>query len=363
MNDLDYMQLAIDMAKKTKGQTSPNPNVGAVVVKEGRIVGIGTHLKAGEAHAEVQALNMAEELAEGSTVYVTLEPCSHYGKTSPCAKRIIEEKVKRVVIAVLDPNPLVAGQGKKMLEDAGIEVLVGILETEAKELIQSFIKYITTGIPYITVKTAMTLDGKIATSIGSSKWITGEASRQFVHQLRHENDVIMVGVGTVLADNPQLTVRTEEKGLNPLRVVIDTKLKTPLTANLVTDDAAPTWIFTTKHASKDKIKKMEQLGTRIIITTGESSVPMREVIEYLGKEKITSVLVEGGSKLIGSLFDEQLIDKYISFIAPKLVGGNDSPSCIGGEGIKKMQDAVELNNYSIEKYNDDICIVGYFDWR
>lgn len=363
MNDVDYMKLAIDLANKTKGQTSPNPNVGSVVVKDGRIIGIGTHLKSGEDHAEVQALNMAGEQAENGTIFVTLEPCSHYGKTPPCAKRIIDEKIKRVVIGTLDPNPLVAGKGKKMLEDAGIEVRVGVLEEEAKLLIESFIKYITTGNPFITVKTAMTLDGKIATRTGSSRWITGEESRNFVHQLRHENDVIMVGIGTVLEDDPLLTVRTEEEGINPIRAVIDTNLRIPITSKIVVDDVASTWIFTTKHAPNSKIKELEKLGVKIIITTGDTKIPLQEVIEYLGKEKITSVLVEGGANLIGGLFDEKLIDKYIGFIAPKLIGGNSSPTCIGGNGIKNMSDAKKLMNCSFKNFGEDICVVGYFDWR
>ncbi len=284
------MQLALDLARKTKGQTSPNPVVGAVVVKDGRIVGMGAHLKAGEPHAEVHALNMAREEAENSTLYVTLEPCSHYGKTPPCAERIIKEKVKKVVVAVLDPNPLVSGSGLYMLSEAGIEVTVGVLEKEASQLNEFFHKYITTRLPFVTVKTAMTLDGKIATSTGDSRWITGESSRNFVHQIRHQHDAILVGIGTVLKDNPSLTVRTEQKGVNPVRIVIDTHLKIPIEAKLITDQEAPTWIFTTKRENESKIAVLKEKGINVILVNqkevnGKELILMKEVLQYLGKNK------------------------------------------------------------------------------
>lgn len=359
MDDKFYMQLAIDLAAKTKGQTSPNPNVGAVVVKDGRIVGMGAHLKVGEGHAEVQAIRMAGTNAEGSTIYVTLEPCSHYGKTPPCAELIIKEKVKRVVVATLDSNPLVSGRGIEMIEQAGIEVTVGVLEDEARCLNETFSKYIMTRLPFITVKTAMTLDGKIATHTGSSKWITGEAAREYVHKLRHEHDTIMVGVGTVLKDNPALTVRTKQQGINPIRIVIDSSLKTPTNANVIMDGQAPTWIFTTKQADQKKIEEFRGLGIEIIVTTGEQNVPMKEVMRYLGEKQVTSVLVEGGAALIGTLFDEQLIDKYIGFIAPKIVGGELAPTSIGGKGIESMGDAVNLDRLELKQYGADICLTGY----
>lgn len=358
MDDKFYMQLAIDLAAKTKGQTSPNPNVGAVVVKDGRIVGMGAHLKAGEGHAEVQAIKMAGANAKGSTIYVTLEPCSHYGKTPPCVELIVKEKIKIAVVATLDPNPLVSGRGIEMLEQAGIEVTVGVLEQEAQLLNESFNKYITTRLPFITVKTAMTLDGKIATHTGSSKWITGEAAREYVHRLRHENDAIMVGVGTILKDNPALTVRTEQAGINPIRIVIDSTLRTPVNANVIQDGQSPTWIFTTKQAELQKIEEYRRRGIEIIVTSGEQNLPMREVMSYLGEKQITSVLVEGGATLIGTLFDEQLIDKYIGFIAPKLVGGK-APTSIGGKGIESMSDAVDLDRIEIKRFGSDICLIGY----
>lgn len=359
MNDRDYMKIALDLAKGTKGQTSPNPVVGAVIVNQGRIVGMGAHLKAGQPHAEVHALNMAGSLAKNSTLYVTLEPCSHFGRTPPCAERIVAEQVKRVVVATLDPNPLVSGMGIDLLEKAGIEVTVGVLEQEAKQLNESFNKYITTRMPFVTVKTAMTLDGKIATYTGSSKWITGEKSRAYVHQLRHEHDAIMVGIGTILKDNPSLTVRTEVEGLNPIRIVVDSKLRIPLDAKVVIDGKAPTWIFTTNQVSEQKINELTKMGIQVIVTKGEESVLLQEVLQYLGKNHVTSVFVEGGSTLTGSLFDHGLIDKYIGFIAPKLVGGFQSLTSIGGEGKTMMTQAVPLTNISIQQFEDDFCITGY----
>ncbi|OEF99557.1 riboflavin biosynthesis protein RibD [Vulcanibacillus modesticaldus] len=359
MNDQYFMQLAIDLAKKTKGQTSPNPVVGAVVVKDGRIIGMGAHLKAGEAHAEVQALNMAGKETKGSTVYVTLEPCSHFGKTPPCAARLVKEQVKRVVVAMLDPNPLVSGNGIKILEDAGIEVDVGVLEAEAKKLNEAFIKYITKRMPFVTVKTAMTLDGKIATYTGSSRWITGELAREYVHQLRHEHDAIMVGSGTIIKDNPSLTTRREVEGLNPLRIIVDSRLSIPLEAKVITDKQAVTWIFTSKKVDRNKQKKIEEFGVKVIVTESEEKVCLVDVLKYLASNHVTSLLVEGGATLIGSLFEQKLVDKYISFIAPKLVGGQEAPSVIAGKGIANMHDALLLDNVTFERFGEDFCITGY----
>ncbi len=362
MDDIKYMKLAFDLAKITKGQTSPNPVVAAIIINAGRIVGIGAHLKTGEEHAEIQALNMAGDLAENSTLYVTLEPCSHYGRTPPCVERIIKEKIQRVVIATLDPNPLVSGNGVKILELANIDVQVGVYENQAKQLNEDFNKYITTHKPFITVKTAMTLDGKIATYKGSSKWITSDESRNYVHQLRHETDVILVGIGTILVDNPQLTVRSIPQGLNPIRVIIDTNLIIPIDAKVITDRKAPTWIFTTSSAQKEKISKLESLDVKVFITSGDEKVAIQEVISNLGEMGITSVLVEGGSKIIGSLFDEGLIDKYVCFISPKLVGGQLSLTSIGGEGVSAMDKAIRLSNVTLESFSEDICITGYPIW-
>ena len=358
VDDHYYMQFALDLAKKTKGQTSPNPVVGAVVVKDGRIIGIGTHLKAGEPHAEVHALNMAGKDAEGSTIYVTLEPCSHYGRTPPCAERIIKEKVNRVVIATLDPNPLVSGNGANMLREAGVDVTVGVFEEEARQLNEFFNKYITTRQPFVTVKTAMTLDGKIATYTGDSRWITGESSRKYVHQLRHEHDAILVGIGTVLQDDPQLSVRTEQPGLNPIRVVIDSMLRIPLNSKLVTDKQAPTWIFTTKKAPESKLAALKENGIPVIQTTGEDRVSLKEVLKYLGEKQITSVFVEGGSAIIGSLFDEQLVDRYIGFIAPKIVGGKAAKTTVGGKGISLMSQATTFKNIELKQFDQDLCLIG-----
>jgi diaminohydroxyphosphoribosylaminopyrimidine deaminase/5-amino-6-(5-phosphoribosylamino)uracil reductase len=359
-----YMQQAIEMAAIAKGVTSPNPTVGAVIVQSGNVVSAATHLRAGEAHAEVRAIEMAGTQTQGSTLYVTLEPCSHYGKTPPCVKRIIEAGIKQVYIAMQDPNPLVAGRGIALLREAGIGVEVGLLAEEARLLNEDWSKYITTGLPYVTVKTAMTLDGKIATRTGQSKWITGDTARAKVQRLRHISDAIMVGVGTVLADDPSLTTRGIEGGRNPIRVIIDSKLETPLTAKVVTDGEAPTWIFTEAMDAESqqgdpKISQLTEMGVEVFQFRGGNLI---EVLKQLAEHNITSVLLEGGSELIGSFFDQRLIDKYIVFIAPKLIGGREAKTSVGGLGIADINLALEIADLSIEQYGNDICISGYPKW-
>jgi len=359
MDDQFYMKIALELAKVTKGQTSPNPAVGAVVVKNGRIIGMGAHLKAGEPHAEIYALNMAGSEAKDSTIYVTLEPCSHYGRTPPCVERIKKEQVKRVVIATLDPNPLVAGRGVEILRNAGIEVTVGILEEEGEKLNEIFFKYITKKSPFVTVKVASTFDGKTATKTGDSKWITSEKAREYVQELRHQHDAIMVGVGTVIKDNPELTARGRVAGLNPLRVIIDSKLRIPMDAKVIQDQKSPTIIFTTENVSEAKIEKLRSHSIEVYQTTGSEKVDLIEVLTYLAEKNITSILVEGGSTLIGSLFDLKKIDKYILFLSPKLVGGKDAYSIIAGEGIGEMSEAINLQNIEVRTFENDLCIIGY----
>lgn len=354
-----YMREAIELASSTKGHTSPNPAVGAVIVQGGNVVAAAAHLRAGEAHAEARALDLAGPLAHGATLYVTLEPCSHHGKTPPCADRIIAAGISRVYVAMEDPNPLVAGRGIAKLREAGISVEIGLLRREAELLNEEWIKFITTGRPFVTVKTAMTLDGKIATHTGSSQWITGAAARARVQELRHINDAIMVGAGTVLVDNPSLTTRGIEGGLNPTRVVIDSRLEIPLDAKLLTDGAAPTLIFTEVGRETDKIRQLTKLGVEVIQFTGSN---LLEVLDQLAERNLISVLVEGGSELIGSFFDQGLIDKYIGFVAPKIVGGRGAKTSIGGLGLADISSAVPITGLSLEHYGDDICISGYPKW-
>lgn len=364
MNDAEYMSMALQLAKGAMGQTSPNPMVGAIVVKDQAIVGMGAHLKAGEAHAEVHAIRMAGEKAKGATIYVTLEPCSHYGKTPPCVEAILEAGISRVVVAVLDPNPLVAGNGVRRLAEAGVQVRVGVLEEEARRLNEVFFHYITTRRPFVTVKTASTLDGKIATQTGSSRWITGEAAREEVHRLRRQHDAILVGVNTVIADNPALTTRSEGQELKkqPIRLILDSTLRIPLDARVITDDLAPTWIITTRRASADKSAMLQERGITVVNLEDER-IDIPPMLDRLGELGITSVLVEGGSEVNGAFLQAQAIQKTISYFAMKLVGGAHAPTSYGGPGLEQMADAVMLGNVEIERVGDhDVRIVGYPIW-
>ncbi|RYM05698.1 bifunctional diaminohydroxyphosphoribosylaminopyrimidine deaminase/5-amino-6-(5-phosphoribosylamino)uracil reductase RibD [Sporolactobacillus sp. THM7-7] len=350
------MRLAIDLAKATIGQTSPNPAVGAVIVNHGTIVGMGAHLKAGEAHAEVNALRMAGERAEGGTMYVTLEPCAHFGRTPPCADLIIEKGLKRVVIASSDPNPLVAGRGVDKLRRAGIAVETGVLREEADQLNRFFFHFIKEGTPFVTLKLACSMDGKIATAAGESRWITGEASRRDGHALRRVHDAILVGIGTVIADNPRLTVRSGEEGKNPVRVVLDTHLQIREEAHLVTDGAAPTWIFTGCTVDEDKARRLEN-GQVTIFRMPSERIEIKDVLKRLGDEKIISLLVEGGAAVHGSFLHEEAFQQVVVYTAPKLIGGKDAVSAIGGLGIRHLADVPALSIEKVERIEEDLKII------
>ncbi|MFZ3588573.1 bifunctional diaminohydroxyphosphoribosylaminopyrimidine deaminase/5-amino-6-(5-phosphoribosylamino)uracil reductase RibD [Bacillus sp. DJP31] len=357
MTDIEYMNLALVLAKSVKGQTSPNPPVGSVVVKNGRIVGMGAHLKAGEAHAEAQAIKMAGTLTEGATVYVTLEPCSHFGKTPPCADLLIESKVSRVLIATTDPNPLVAGGGVVKLRNAGIEVEIGLLQSEADDLYEMFFHYITTKTPYVTLKTAVTLDGKTASRTGSSRWITGVKAREDVHRYRQSHDAILVGVNTVIQDNPSLTTRLPNGGIHPIRIVLDHKLRTPLHSKIVNDNLSETWIVISSSATKAKQAPFLSKGIKLI-QFEEETIQIQDVLSKLGELGITSLLVEGGSEVNGSFLKENAFNQVITYIAPKLIGGRLAPGFIGGEGIASMNEATQLTFKSMEQLGEDIKIIA-----
>lgn len=357
MTDEDYMRLAIELAANTNGQTSPNPLVGAVVVKDNQIVGMGAHLKAGEAHAEVHAINMAGDKAKDATIYVTLEPCSHFGRTPPCANLLIKSEVKRVVIASTDPNPLVAGQGIERLREHGIEVDVGILRDEAERLNEVFFHYIATGMPYVTLKSATSLDGKIATVTGESKWITSEESRLDVHKYRHQHDGILVGVNTILKDDPELTTRLPLGGKNPIRIILDTNLRTPPGAKIVNDNKAPTWIIVGKNVAAEKIAAMNEKYAKVIEMPFDG-LNIRNVLKMLGEKGITSLFVEGGSQINGSFIKAKTVNQVITYIAPKIIGGALAPTSIGGDGFEKMNDVLALQIKSVETIGPDIKIVS-----
>lgn len=360
--DEKYMRLAMQLAGNAIGRTSPNPLVGAVIVKDNRVVGCGWHRKAGTPHAEVHALNQAGELAQGADVYVTLEPCAHYGKTPPCAKALVEAKVKNVYGGLLDVNPKVAGKGFKILEDAGIHVEYGFLQDELRKQNEVFFKWIEHKKPFIVLKAAMTLDGKIATATGQSKWITNETSRAYGYKLRDIYDGIMVGINTVIEDNPMLTARVDG-GKNPIRIVVDSSLKIDINANVVQDKSAKTIIATTDKADKDKILKLQAQDVDVIVVDKDKNdkVDIEKLLDILGQQNICSILVEGGATLSGSFVAKKLVDKVYFFIAPKIVGGKEAKTPVAGTGILNLQEALALKDIQVEKLDEDILIIGRVD--
>lgn len=357
-----YMRLAMQLAGNAIGRTSPNPLVGAVIVKDNRVVGCGWHRKAGTPHAEVHALNQAGELAQGADVYVTLEPCAHYGKTPPCAKALVEAKVKNVYGGLLDVNPKVAGKGFKILEDAGIHVEYGFLQDELRKQNEVFFKWIEHKKPFVVLKAAMTLDGKIATATGQSKWITNETSRAYGYKLRDIYDGIMVGINTVIEDNPMLTARVDG-GKNPIRIVVDSSLKIDINANVVQDKSTKTIIATTDKADKDKILKLQAQDVDVIVVDKDKNdkVDIEKLLDILGQQNICSILVEGGATLSGSFVAKKLVDKVYFFIAPKIIGGKEAKTPVAGTGILNLQEALALKDIQIEKLEEDILIIGRVD--
>ena len=358
MTDEIFMREALRIAKNATGRTSPNPLVGAVVVREGKIIAEGWHRQAGTPHAEVHALNMAGELAKNSTLYVTLEPCSHFGRTPPCANKIVEAGIKKVVVAMTDPNPKVAGRGIEILKSAGIEVEVGLLEDDAKKLNEVFLKWITKKLPFVTLKFACSLDGKIATVEGESQWISCAESRKFTHHLRDKHDAIMVGSGTVLADNPTLTTRLVE-GKNPARIIVDSLAKTPLDFNVVADKKTRTIFAVTENAPREKISALKNSGVETIFAGSGDKVDLKILLEQLAEREITSILVEGGGTLHFSLLELGLVDKIYAFVAPKIIGGKNALTAVEGAGFSELKKAVTLKNLTTEKIGDDILICGY----
>lgn len=360
--DEKYMRLAMQLAGNAIGRTSPNPLVGAVIVKDNRVVGCGWHRKAGTPHAEVHALNQAGELAQGADVYVTLEPCAHYGKTPPCAKALVEAKVKNVYGGLLDVNPKVAGKGFKILEDAGIHVEYGFLQDELRKQNEVFFKWIEHKKPFIVLKAAMTLDGKIATATGQSKWITNETSRAYGYKLRDIYDGIMVGINTVIEDNPMLTARVDG-GKNPIRIVVDSSLRIDINANVVQDKSAKTIVATTDKADKDKILKLQAQDVDVIVVDKDKNdkVDIEKLLDILGQQNICSILVEGGATLSGSFVAKKLVDKVYFFIAPKIIGGKEAKTPVAGTGILNLQEALTLKDIQIEKLEEDILIIGRVD--
>jgi len=354
------MQTAIALARKGIGKTSPNPAVGAIIVKNGRIIGKGYHKKAGRAHAEINALKQAGIKAKGAEMYVTLEPCNHFGRTPPCADAIIKAGIKKVFIGMKDPNPLVAGNGIRRLRSAGMDVAVGMLEDECRGINEAYIKYITTKTPFVTLKLASTLDGKIATAAGESKWITGEDARRFAHRMRREADAVMVGIGTVLKDNPELTTRLV-KGKDPIRIVIDSKLSIPVNAKVLNTKRGGIIIATTKPVKGGRIKALFDKGAEVLALpskTGE--VDLKALMKELGKREITNLIIEGGPTLAASAIKDGIVDKIAIFYAPRIFGKEGLPM-IEGLGIRRLKDAVSLSRLECKRLGGDILVEGYLN--
>lgn len=360
----EYMRRALELARKGEGHTSPNPMVGCVVVKDGRIISEGYHEKYGEFHAERNALTRCTEDTAGADLYVTLEPCCHQGKTPPCTDIIIEKKIARVFVGSMDSNPLVAGKGLQILRDHGIYVETGILDAECRKLNEVFYHYIATKTPFVVMKYAMTLDGKIACATGDSKWVTGEIARTQVHRMRGRYRGIMVGIGTVLADDPMLNCRVEG-GVDPVRIICDSNLHIPTESQIVkTASDIETIVACSQEAleserKQEKIRRLKEAGIQIIGTEGAHGVNLVELMKKLGGQNIDSILLEGGGTLNASALEDGIVNKVYAYIAGKLIGGMDARSPVEGMGIDRMADAITLQNVEIEKLGDDFCIVGY----
>lgn len=362
--DQYYMRQALTIAQYAAGRTSPNPLVGAVIVKDGRIVGQGWHRQAGTPHAEIHALSQAGELAKDATIYVTLEPCSHHGRTGPCADALIKAAVKKVVVAMTDPNPLVAGNGLKRLKAAGIEVVEGVLAAEAAKLNEVFIKWVSTGMPFGVLKTAMSLDGKIAAHTGHSKWITGSEARAYVHKLRDTYDGILVGIGTVLADNPELTTRLPENGKSPVRIIVDSMARTPPTAKVVTDRQTPTIIAASTEAPMEHLATLRSRGVEVLVLEKTPlGINLHQLFKMLAERRITSILVEGGATINASVLAANLIDKVHCFIAPKILGGKTAPTPVGGTGVATVDQGIMLEDIATQSIGADLLISGYITGR
>lgn len=362
--DIRHMKRALELAEKSAGSTNPNPLVGAVIVKDGRIIGEGRHERYGGAHAEVNAVRSAPESVEGAVVYVNLEPCCHFGKTPPCTELLIRERVKRVVIGTSDPNPLVAGKGIQRLKEAGVEVTLGVLDQECRKLNEFFFHYIQHRRPFVILKVAMSLDGKIAAPSGESKWITGDAARNDVQLLRNRYFAIMAGIGTVINDDPELTCRLEG-GRNPLRIILDSSLRIPpeskvMTGGLDGHGGNNTLIACTESAPPDKANHLRNLGAELVYCRSRNGrVDLADLMEKLGARGVDSILLEGGAAVNDSAFAQGIVDKLILYMAPKIIGGEGSKTAVGGQGIDRLDQAHHLRIDSVEQIGEDLKITAY----
>ncbi len=365
MDDVYFMEQAISLAEKGEGFTSPNPTVGAVIVKEGRIVGRGWHEAAGKPHAEAVAIDAAGPLAKKADLYVTLEPCNHTGRTPPCTEKIIRADIARVVMAVRDPNPDVAGGGLEFLKSRGIKVVEGVCRAAVEKQLEWFFKFVRTKKPFVTLKCALTLDGRIATRTGDSRWITGEAARRHVHRLRHAADAVMVGTGTVKADNPRLTARLEDRpSRDPVRIILDSRLTADENAAVFNlDSTAETIIVTGRTADRARIERFEKKGVRVMVESQEEDgrIKLADLMTSLGKMNITSLLIEGGGRVSGSALKAEIVDKICFFYAPKILGGDDGVPVCAGAGPDLMKDVRTVKGLSVRHFDEDILVEGYLN--
>jgi len=357
-SDQHFMRLALELAGTANGKTNPNPVVGALIVKDGQVVGAGVHRNAGEPHAEVHAFKMAEGYTEGATLYVTLEPSP---QSSPCIELVLNSGVARVVVAMQDPNPKVAGRGIQLLRENGIEVDVGVLEKEAELLNERFVHNMSLRRPFIISQVAMTLDGKIATYTGHSKWVTCDETQLVVHKLRNKVDAILVGINTVLADDPLLTTRLpEESGKNPIRVILDSNLRLPEGAKVTDCSAAKTWVVTKEDADPERVRMLQQKGIEILfVPVNRYGLDLHALSDMLYQRGVTDLLVEGGSEVNGSFLRANLIDKWMIYIAPKVLGGRKSISPYAGSDLELMDEALRVKIHSVQQIGEDICITAY----
>ncbi len=362
-HDLAYMEMAYGLAEKARGRTSPNPVVGAVVVRNGVVVGHGFHEKAGKPHAEILALGMAGRLAKGATLYLTLEPCVHWGRTPPCVDTVLAAGLNRAVVSAVDPNPLVHTKGIRRLKAAGLDISVGLLDERNSALNEAYIKYITRKIPFVTLKAALTLDGKIACRTGDSKWISSAGTRDYVHLLRGEHDAIMIGVITLVTDDPRLTVRHPNwSGKKIVRVILDSRLRFPLTAKILsTIPRGRVFVFAGRRAPTTKARALEARGVEVVVPGGRKKAwSLPDVLAELGRREITSLLVEGGSRLFTAFVENGLADKAVLTYAPRLVGGVAAPGFIGGKGAVRVGEGPAFKKTRSFSIEDDIILEGYF---
>ncbi len=362
--DLRFMKMALGLAARGAGWVSPNPLVGAVVVQGSEVVGRGWHRRYGGPHAEIEALRAAGHLSRGATLYVTLEPCNHHGRTPPCSEAVLAAGIRRLVAATPDPNPRVTGGGAGFLSKHGVQVHMGLLEAEVRRLNEAWFTWVATGRPYVIAKAACSLDGRIATRTGESQWLTGEAARNFGHRLRHACDAILVGAGTVAADDPQLTARLpRRRAKDPIRVVLDSRLRLPTTARLLhLTSPSPTWIACTGAARPDKIKALKALGADVLVMPEDNGrVALEPLMQELGRRRVQSILVEGGAEVLGAFLDQRLVDKFFFFYAPKILGGKEAYPAVAGLGAARLAEAHQAQNLSLRRLGPDFLVSGYLE--